>query len=86
MHLTALANSWLQRWPDPLNCWRGLFDREATAYNAQQVATAAVIAGNVAQGEQWYGTAGKLNAFSPDIPWMLIKTNFITALKNSGNA
>lgn len=44
------------------------------------------MAGNVAQGEQWYGTAGKLNAISPDIPWMLIKTNFITALKNSGNA
>jgi hypothetical protein len=86
IRLSALANSRLERWHPALECWRSLFDREATAHNALQLATASVMAGNVEQGEQWFVTAGRLNAISADVPWMLIKTNFITALKNSGNA
>jgi hypothetical protein len=86
IRLSALATSRLDRWSAALDFWRRLFDREATAHNALQVATSSVMAGNITQGEQWVGTAAKLNAISADVPWMLIKTNFITALKNSGNS
>ncbi len=86
IRLSALASARLERWADALDLWRSLFDREATAHNALQVATASVMAGNVAQGQQWAETATRLNATSHDVPWMLINTNFITALKNSGNA
>lgn len=86
IRLSALASSRTNQWDSALTFWRSLFDREATAHNALQVATASVMAGNVAQGEQWMHTAGRLNATSRDVPWMLIQTNFISALKNSGNA
>lgn len=86
IRLAALASSRLNQWNAALDYWRKLFDREASALNALQVATASVMAGNVAQGEQWMLTAGTLNITSGDVPWMLIQTNFITALKNSGNA
>jgi hypothetical protein len=74
IRLSALANSRLERWHSALECWRSLFDRDATAHNALQLATASVMAGNVAQGEQWFVTASRLNAISADVPWMLIKT------------
>jgi hypothetical protein len=86
IRISALATSRMDKWADALGLWRSLFDREATAHNALQVATASVMTGNVAQGQQWMETATRLNAVTHDVPWMLIKTNFITALKNSGNA
>jgi hypothetical protein len=86
IRLSALANSRLDRWTAALGFWRSLFDREATAHNALQVATASVMAGNVTQGEQWMLTAGRLNETLGEVPSMLILTNFITALKNSGTA
>lgn len=85
IRLAAIASSRLGQWDSALDYWRKLFDREASAHNALQVATASVMAGNVAQGEQWMLTAGTLNKTTGDVPWMLIQTNFITALKNSGN-
>jgi hypothetical protein len=85
IRLAALANSRLNQWDLALGHWRNLFDREATAHNALQVATASVMAGNVVQGEQWMSTAVTLNKTTGDVPSLLIQTNFITALKNSGN-
>jgi tetratricopeptide (TPR) repeat protein len=86
IRLSALASSRTEQWNAALGFWRSLFDREATAHNALQVATASVMAGNVAQGEQWMRTAARLTKTSGDVPWMVVQTNFITALKNSGNA
>lgn len=85
IRLAAMASSRLGQWDSALDYWRKLFDREASAHNALQVATASVMAGNVTQGEQWMLTAGTLNKSTGDVPWLLIQTNFITALKNSGN-
>jgi hypothetical protein len=39
------------------------------------------MAANAAQGAQWMLTAGTSNITSGDVPWMLIQTNFIAALK-----
>lgn len=86
IRLSALASSRKNRWNDALEFWRSLFDREATAHNALQVATASVMAGNIVHGEQWLHTAESLNATSRDVPPMQIQINFIAALKNSGNA
>jgi hypothetical protein len=85
IRLSALASSRTNQWSSALDFWRSLFDREATAHNALQVATASVMAGHVAQGRQWIETAGRMNATSRDVPGILILTNFITALKNSGH-
>lgn len=86
IRLSALACSRKNAWDDALRFWRSLFDREATAHNALQVATASVMAGNMVQGEQWIRAAESLNATSREFPPMQIRINFITALKNSGNA
>jgi hypothetical protein len=84
VRLSALATARLGRWNESRSFWVRLFDEEPTAHNALQVATASVMAGDVARGEEWIVKAKEINTVSQDVSGMLILTNFVTALTQSG--
>jgi hypothetical protein len=82
--LCALASSRLGRWGEAVGFWQRLIDDELTAHNALQMATSAVMAGDLPQGETWVNEAKRLNALSGELPGLLILTNFVTALTHAG--
>jgi hypothetical protein len=82
--LCALATARLCRWDESFSFWHSLYDEEQTAHNALQLATSSVMTGDVAGGVAWIAKALEMNAESHEVPGLLIHTNFITALTNSG--
>jgi hypothetical protein len=82
--ICALASSRLGRWSEALAYWQRLNDDELTAHNALQIATSAVMAGDLPQGESWVKEAKRLNETSAELPGLLILTNFVTALTDAG--
>lgn len=84
--LCALASSRLERWDDACGYWEALFADEASAHNALQIASSAVMAGDLDRGKSWFERAHAMNDAAHDMPSIAIDTNFVTALTNSGNA
>lgn len=82
--LCAMACSRLERWADATAYWEALFAHEATSHNALQVASSAVMAGELAKGEQWFARSLEINEQTGDTPLINSYTNFISALHQSG--
>ncbi|MDN4059948.1 hypothetical protein QPK31_17160 [Massilia sp. YIM B02769] len=84
LRICAIACSRLARWSEALAYWRDLFGEEDSAHNALQVATSAVMAGQLALGVEWIDTCSARNASTRDMPAMQILTAFVTALGHAG--
>jgi hypothetical protein len=83
--ICALASSRLEKWDSAFVYWLALFEHEPTAHNALQIATSSVIAGHVPRGEEWIRKADQMNETDQEMSPVLIRTNFITALRNTGH-
>lgn len=84
LRICALATARLAHWPESLCYWDRLFAIEPCAHNALQVATSAVMAGDVRGGEAWLASARELNNASREMPALSMLTNFVTALVDCG--
>lgn len=84
LRICALATARLARWPESLCYWDRLFALEPCAHNALQVATSAVMAGDIRGGEAWLASARDLNKASREMPALAMLTNFVTALADCG--
>jgi hypothetical protein len=84
LRICALATARLARWPESLCYWDRLFTLEPCAHNALQVATSAVMAGDIRGGEAWLASARDLNKASREMPALAMLTNFVTALADCG--
>jgi len=82
--MCALCCSRLGQWIDAASYWEALFEHETSAHNALQVASSSAMAGRLAKGEEWIARTIALNEETRDVTSILIRTNFISALKNSG--
>ena len=82
--ICALACSQLERWTQALAYWQALFSKEATAHNALQVATSAVMANEPAHGAAWAETAHTINKSSREMPSISIITGMLSALSRAG--
>lgn len=78
--ICAIACSQSGQWPQALAYWKALFEREASAHNALQVATSAVMTGDTGQGAAWIERAHAINATSREMPGVGIITNMLSAL------
>ena len=82
--ICAIAYSEAKEWGEACAYWRALFAREATAHNALQIATSAIMAGQLAQGIHWGERACALNASLREVPAISIVTNLVSALTAAG--
>jgi hypothetical protein len=82
--IAALACSRLGRWSDAVNYWEALFGDEPSAHNEIQVASSAVMAGDLRKGMSWLARARARNATFLEMPDVVLLTNFVTALSQSG--
>jgi len=80
----ALACSGQKRWSEAHAHFAALFEVESSAHNALQLATTAVMAGNVAIGQEWFDKAWTLNLTSGEIPPPTMQTSYATALESAG--
>lgn len=78
--ICAIACSESRQWAQANAYWESLFAREATAHNALQVATSAIMAGAITQAQEWIGRARTLNASTQEMPAVTMLTNVISAL------
>lgn len=79
--LCAIACSEARQWTKAAAYWQALFAGEATAHNALQIATSAVMANKVEQGLAWAERARALNAVLHEMPEVVILTNMLSALR-----
>lgn len=82
--LCALSCSRLEKWSDAASYWEAVFATERNGHTALQVATSRVMAGELAEGEEWIEKTKQVNEDTGDVTSILIHTNFISALKRSG--
>lgn len=82
--MCALASSRLGHWEAARGYWEALFEVEAGAMNAVQVASSSAMAGDVASGAQWLERARMLNGVRPQLPNLTLLTNYLSALGQSG--
>ena len=82
--ICAIACSNSNQWAQALTYWQALFSKEETAHNALQVATSAVMANELEQGNTWIEKAHAINASSREMPSPSIITNMLTALTQAG--
>jgi len=82
--LCALASSRLGRWEAACVFWEALFENEPTAHNALQLATSAVMAGELERGTLWVERARARNAKSHALAGITIETSFMAALTQAG--
>lgn len=78
--ICAIACSQLNQWDLALNYWKALFTREATAHNALQVATSAVMTNDAEEGAAWSERAHAINGATKEMPSVAIITNMLSAL------
>ncbi|MET3133018.1 tetratricopeptide (TPR) repeat protein [Oxalobacteraceae bacterium GrIS 1.11] len=89
--MCALASARLGQWQQACDYWSALFEHAPSAHDALQMATCSVMKGDLARGQAWVAraldiAANKEAESGGDASAVLIHTNFITALKNSGHA
>ena len=78
--ICAIACSQAGDWRNALAYWEALFAREASAHNALQVATSAIMAGEAGQAQEWIKRTDTLNASTQEMPSVTILTTIISAL------
>jgi hypothetical protein len=84
--LCALSTARLGRWDESLVYWKALFADEHTAHNALQLASTSAMAGKLDDAEHWIEETREINTSTRELPGLMMQTNFITALCQSGRA
>ncbi len=82
--LCALALARLERWPDSFAHYHELFGLEPSAFNALQLATTSVVAGELLRGQAWFERAIELNHGSEEMPMPRMRTTYISSLQQAG--
>jgi len=82
--LCALSCMRQGRWEASLAWWQAVFDMEATAQNALQLAGCMVMAGDLAAGADWFARARVLNAATGELPPLSLLTTWVSALDMAG--
>jgi len=85
LRVCGLAASRLERWAEARARFAALFTLEATAHNALQVATTAVMSGHLDEGKAWFDRAWARNLESCELPQPVMHTSYATALANAGH-
>lgn len=83
--LRALAYSRCRQWAFAHADYRSLFEREETAFNALQLATTAVMADSLAEGNKWFEKATTLNRETRSMPQPRLHTNYLSVLEQHGD-
>lgn len=84
--ICAIAGSHLGHWNDALLHWHALFNEEATARNALQIAITSVMTGDVPGGVTWLERARACNRETEQLTEFQLVTTFISSLTQSGHA
>lgn len=82
--LCALALSRLSRWDEAFTHYHELFGLEPSEFNALQLATTSVMAGEMHRGQAWFECADRINQESRQIPPAKLRTAFLSALSQAG--
>jgi hypothetical protein len=82
--MCAMSLSRMSQWPEAFRHYHQLFELEANAFNALQLATTSVMAGELTRGEAWFAKAVELNAQGHEMPAARLRTAYLSALKNAG--
>jgi hypothetical protein len=82
--LCTLACSRLGRWPEAHAYFRTLFAHEESAQNALQVATTAIMSGQIEKGKTWFDLAWQRNLESREMPQPVMHSSYATALQEAG--
>lgn len=83
--ICAIVCSQARQWTQACAYWQALFAREATAHNALQVATSAIMADRLEQGIAWGERASAMNASSREMPGIAIITTLVSALTEASH-
>ncbi|KVF18215.1 hypothetical protein WJ07_25755 [Burkholderia vietnamiensis] len=84
--LCALSYSAQQRYAEAFPYWLELFGHEPSAHNAVQLATTSAMCDEVERGEAWMQKAAEINHDTHEQSDVAARTNFISALMQSGHA
>lgn len=82
--LCAQALSRLERWPEAFDNYHALFDAEPSAFNALQLASTSVMAGELLRGEAWFARAYELNDEDRSMAPVRMRTGYLAALERAG--
>ena len=82
--LAALCLSRLERWPEAFEHYYALFEHEPRAFNALQLATSSVMAGELLRGQAWFQKADELNQADRTMAPAELRTGFLSALRQAG--
>lgn len=82
--LCALALSRLARWQEAFDEWHLLHELEPTAFNALQLATTSVMAGELLRGQAWFERADALNREKREMSPAVLRTQMLCALESAG--
>jgi hypothetical protein len=84
LRLCALCHCALLQWEQAFHYFHELFQYEATAHNALQLATTSVMCGELLRGQAWFEKAENLNATSREMPSPALRTSYMSALEQKG--
>lgn len=82
--LCALASARLERWTDSFAYYHELFELEPSTFNALQLATTSVMAGELLRGQAWFDRADELNRESGEMPAPRMRTLYLSSLQQAG--
>lgn len=82
--LCALAKSRMGDWPVAFDAYHHLHALEPSAFNALQLATSSVMAGELARGEAWFARALELSNEQSEMPPARMRTAYLSALEQAG--
>jgi hypothetical protein len=84
IRLCAMALSRMARWPEAFETYHQLFALESTVFNALQLATTSVMAGELLRGQAWYDKTMALNHEGAEMPDARLCTAYLSALEQAG--
>ena len=82
--ICALASSRLEQWPEAFSSFHELFQAEPTAFNALQLATTSIMAGELLRGQAWFDRANEINTETREMPAPRLRTHYLSALGQAG--
>lgn len=82
--ICALAQSRMEQWNNAFNSFHDLFQLEPTAFNAIQLATSSVVAGELLRGQAWLDRAIEINTSTRELSRAKLHTHYLSALGQAG--
>lgn len=84
IRLSALCLSRLERWQEAFEQYHVLFQDEPNPFNALQLASTSVMAGELLRGQAWFEKADGMNKADHAMPPVEMRTGFLSALQQAG--